>query len=114
MEVRAFITPEDRLPPAALPGRARLRYGALARAVGIRRGGLSPARAGRLARAGTRPGGVCPVSADRAALVVPDGTVSGPGRVHGGSIEIEAAELMAAVPGTATASIAGLPADASA
>ncbi|MER7792943.1 YbaK/EbsC family protein [Streptomyces sp. NPDC097640] len=113
----AFVIPEDRLLPAALPGRARLRYGALARTAGVRRGDLPPADAGLLARAGMRPGGVCPVSADRAAVVVFDGTVSGRGRVHCGSgrpdssVEIEAAELTAAVPGAATASIADLRAD---
>ncbi|QHA09261.1 hypothetical protein GQF42_44230 [Streptomyces broussonetiae] len=113
----AFVTPEDRLVLAALPGHARLRYGALARAAGIRRGELSPADAGRLARAGMQPGGVCPVSADRAALVVFDETVSSLGRVHCGSgrpdrsIEVEAAELMAAVPEAATASIVGFPPD---
>ncbi|MGW2888879.1 aminoacyl-tRNA deacylase [Streptomyces griseoruber] len=117
----AFVTPEDLLLLAVLPGHARLRYGALARAAGIRRSDLSPADAGRLARAGMQPGGVCPVSADRAAVVVFDETVGGLGRVHCGSgsgsgrrdsgIEIEAAELMAAVPGAATASIGSLPAD---
>ncbi|MFD7548772.1 YbaK/EbsC family protein [Streptomyces sp. NPDC059816] len=113
----AFVTPEDRLLLAALPGHARLRYGALARAAGVRRGDLSPADARRLARAGMQPGGVCPVSADRAAMVVFDRSVSSLGRVHCGSgradssIEIEAAELMAAVPGAATASIADLSAD---
>ncbi|MFF8401312.1 YbaK/EbsC family protein [Streptomyces sp. NPDC015684] len=39
----AFVTPGDRLLLAALPGHARLRYGALARAAGVRRGDLSPA-----------------------------------------------------------------------
>ncbi|MEU6548683.1 YbaK/EbsC family protein [Streptomyces sp. NPDC046915] len=117
----AFVTTEDRLLLAALPGHARLRYGALARAAGIRRGDLSPAGAGRLARAGMRPGGVCPVSADRAAMVVFDETVSSLGRVHCGSgrpdrsIEIEAVDLMAAVAaaGTpaATAPIADRPGD---
>ncbi|MET7474651.1 hypothetical protein ABZT17_09875 [Streptomyces sp. NPDC005648] len=49
------------------------------------------------------------MSADRTAVVF-DGTVSSLGRVHCGSgrrdssIEIEAAELMAAVPGAASAS----------
>ncbi|MEU5400819.1 hypothetical protein ABZ348_16190 [Streptomyces sp. NPDC005963] len=57
------------------------------------------------------------MSADRAAVVVFDGSVSSLGRVHCGSgradssIEIEAAELMAAIPGAATASIADLSAD---
>ncbi|MEV6949262.1 YbaK/EbsC family protein [Streptomyces sp. NPDC051172] len=116
----AFVTTEDRLLLAVLPGHARLRYGALARAAGIRRGDLSPADAGRLARAGMQPGGVCPVSADRAAMVVFDRTVSGLGRVHCGSgrrdssIEIEAAELIAAVSEAATASIVSLPTDGSA
>lgn len=116
----AFVIPEDRLLLAALPGHARLRYGALARAAGVRRGDLSPAGVGRLARAGMRPGGVCPVSADRAAMMVFDGTVGSLGRVQcgsgqpGSSIEIEAAELMAAVPGAAMASIADLRADGSA
>ncbi|MFG2934945.1 YbaK/EbsC family protein [Streptomyces sp. NPDC048282] len=116
----AFITPEDRLLPTALPGHAPLRYGALARAVGVRRGGLLPAGAGRLARVGTRLGGVGPVSADRAAVVVCGGTVGGLGRVRcgsgrpGSSIEIEAADFMAAFPGAPTASIADLPAGASA
>lgn len=112
----AFVTPEDRLVLAALPGHARLRYGALARAVGIRRTDLAPARADRLARAGMLPGGVCPVSAEPSATVVFDETVSGLGRVHCGSgrpdssVEIDAAALMAAVPGAATAPIADVPA----
>ncbi|MFE9171899.1 hypothetical protein ACFYNZ_20800 [Streptomyces kebangsaanensis] len=92
-------------------------HDALARAAGIRRNGLSAADAGRPARAGTQPGGMCPVSADRVAVVVFDETVSGPGRVRCGSgrpgsgIEIEAAEFVSAVPAAATAPIADLPAD---
>lgn len=53
----ASVTLEDRLLLAALPGHARPRYGALPRAAGIRRGDLSPAGAGRPARAGMQPGG---------------------------------------------------------
>ncbi|OIJ68074.1 aminoacyl-tRNA deacylase [Streptomyces mangrovisoli] len=111
----AFVTPEDRLLLAALPGHARLRYGALARAAGIRRADLAPAGAERLARAGMRPGGVCPVSADGAAVVVFDETVGAMGRVHCGSgrpdvtVEIQAAALVAAVPAAVTAPIADLP-----
>ncbi|EST25272.1 hypothetical protein M878_29360 [Streptomyces roseochromogenus subsp. oscitans DS 12.976] len=111
----AFVTPEDRLLLAALPGHARLRYGPLARAAGIRRGDLSPADAGRLARAGMRPGGVCPVSSDGAALVVFDETVGGLGRVHCGSgrpdssIEIDAGALVAAVPAAVMARIGDVP-----
>ncbi|WP_177235222.1 aminoacyl-tRNA deacylase [Streptomyces sp. MUSC 14] len=112
----AFVTPDDRLVPAALPGHARLRYGAPARAAGIRRTDLAPAGADRLARAGMRSGGVCPVSGDRDALVVFDETVGGLGRVHCGSgrpdssIEIDLTRLMAAVPAAAAARIADIPA----
>ncbi|MGW1170120.1 aminoacyl-tRNA deacylase [Streptomyces sp. NPDC001153] len=111
----AFVTPEDRLLLAALPGHARLRFGPLARAAGIRRGDLSHAGAGRLARAGMRPGGVCPVSSDGAALVVFDKAVSGLGRVYCGSgradssIEIDAGALVAAVPDAVTAPIGDVP-----
>ncbi|MGQ5638173.1 MULTISPECIES: YbaK/EbsC family protein [unclassified Streptomyces] len=112
----AFVTAKDRLVPAALPGHARLRYGPPARAAGLRRGELSPAGAERSARAGMRPGGVCPVSADPDAVVVFDDTVSGLGCVHRGSgrpersIEIEAGALVAAVPAAVTAAIGALPA----
>jgi prolyl-tRNA editing enzyme YbaK/EbsC (Cys-tRNA(Pro) deacylase) len=111
----AFVTPEDRLVLAAMPGHARLRYGALARAVGVRRADLSPAGAERLALVGMRPGGVCPVSGEETAVVVFDETVGDLGRVHCGSgqpdasIEIDAAELIAAVPSARVASIADVP-----
>nr|WP_317441016.1 YbaK/EbsC family protein [Streptomyces collinus] len=91
-----------------------MRYGALARAAGVRRGDLSPADSGPLARPGMRPGGVCPVPADRTAVVVFVETVRGQGRVHCGSgrpdrsIEIEVADLLAAAPAAATAPIATL------
>ncbi len=113
----AFVIPEGRLLSAAPPGHARLRYGALARTAGIRRNDLSPADAGWPARAGMQPDGVCPVSADRAAVVAFGRTVGSLRRVRcgsgrpGGSIEIGAAELTAAVPAAATASVVDLPAD---
>ena len=113
----AFVTPGDRLLLAALPGHARLRYGVLARAAGVRRADLTPADAGRLARAGMQPGGVCPVSAQDGAVVVFDVAIGGLGLVHCGSgrpdrsIEIEAADLMAAVPAAVIAQIADSPGD---
>jgi prolyl-tRNA editing enzyme YbaK/EbsC (Cys-tRNA(Pro) deacylase) len=111
----AFVTPEDRLLLAALPGHARLRYGLLARAAGIRRADLVPAGAGRLAQAGMRPGGVCPVSSEAGVLVVFDTAVGGLGRVYCGSgraersIEIDAGALVAAVPAAVTAPIGDVP-----
>ncbi|MER7179127.1 YbaK/EbsC family protein [Streptomyces hyaluromycini] len=116
VETLAFVVPEGRSLAAALSGRVRLRCGALVGAAGIRRAGPSSAGAGRPAGAGVQPGGVCPVSADRA-VVVFGGTAGGLGRVRCGSgrrgsgFGIEAAELMAAVPAAATASVADLPAD---
>ncbi|GAA2067112.1 hypothetical protein GCM10009801_14160 [Streptomyces albiaxialis] len=113
----AFVTGDDRLLLAAVPGHARLRYGALARAAGARRAELRPAGAGRLAALGMEPGGVCPVSADSSATVVYDGTIAtaGHAQVFCGSghrdstIEIAAADLLAAVPGARTADIADIP-----
>jgi Cys-tRNA(Pro)/Cys-tRNA(Cys) deacylase len=108
----AFVTPEDRLVLAAFPGHARLKYGALARAAGVRRADLRPAPAERLAAAGMEPGGVCPVSADPEALVVFDEAVADLERVHCGSgrrdssLELRAADLMAAVPSACHAPIA--------
>jgi prolyl-tRNA editing enzyme YbaK/EbsC (Cys-tRNA(Pro) deacylase) len=108
----AFVTPQDRLVLAAFPGHARLRYGALAEATGIRRADLRPAGAERLAQAGMEPGGVYPVSADLGALVVFDEAVSQLRSVHcgsgrrDGSIEVAAADLMTAVPSARSAPIA--------
>lgn len=108
----AFVTPQDQLVLAALPGHARLKYGALARAAGVRRADLRPASAERLAEVGMEPGGVCPVSADSAALVVFDESVADLGNVYCGSgrrdssLELRAADLMAAVPSARNAAIA--------
>lgn len=111
----AFTVPGDRLVLAALPGHARLRYGPLARAAGVRRADLTPATPARLAVLGMEPGGVCPVTADEEAVVVLDASVPGMGRVHCGSgrrdssVEIDAAELVALLPTARTADIADAP-----
>ncbi|MCF2533399.1 aminoacyl-tRNA deacylase [Yinghuangia soli] len=115
----AFVLPDDRLLLAAMPGHARVRYGPLARAAGVRRPDLTPADAARLARAGLQPGGVSPVVDEPDAVVVFDESVLGMGRIHCGggradtSIEIRSADLIAAVAKATTAQIAELP-DASA
>ncbi|MFG3254904.1 aminoacyl-tRNA deacylase [Streptomyces sp. NPDC048172] len=113
----AFVTGDDRLVLAAVPGHARLRYGALARAAGVRRADLKPAGAERLAVLGMEPGGVCPVSADSSATVVFDESVAGAGHAmvfcgsghRDSTIEIAASALVAAVPDARTAEIADLP-----
>ena len=108
----AFETADGHLVLAAFPGHARLKYGALARAAGVRRAELAPAGVARPAALGMAPGGVCPVSADGAAVVVFDAAVAHMGTVHCGSgrpdrtIEVAAGELAAAVPGARWAEIA--------
>ncbi|NGO72076.1 YbaK/EbsC family protein [Streptomyces boncukensis] len=113
----AFVTPGRRLVLAGLRGDARLRYGELARAAGVRRADLSPAGPEVLGALGMEPGGLCPVSADTSAVVVFDDAVSGMGTVYCGSgradstVEIDARDLIAAVPAPKTAPIAQPPPD---
>jgi len=112
----AFTTPDDRLVLVAVPGHARLRYGAVARAAGVRRADLAPAGAERLAALGAEPGGVCPVVPDEDAVVIVDASVPGMGPIHCGSgradtsIEIDACDLLAAVPGAVLAEVTDVPA----
>lgn len=60
----AFTLPDGRFVLAAVPGRGRLRYGNLARAIGVSRAALRPTRTDELAELGMAPGGVTPVCAD--------------------------------------------------
>lgn len=112
----AFVSGEDRLVLAGVPGRARLKYGEPACAAGVRRADLAPAGAERLAGLGMAPGGVCPVSADASAIAAFDASVPGMGRIHCGSgrrdssLELDAAELAAAVPDARIAGIVQHPA----
>ncbi|MFI5825044.1 EamA family transporter [Streptomyces rishiriensis] len=108
----AFTAPDDRLVLAALPGHARLRYGPLARAAGVRRTDLTPAPAERLEKLDMQPGGICPVCADESAVVVFDESLTDAGRIYCGSgrrdssVEIEASKLIALIPAAKTADIA--------
>lgn len=68
----AFCLPDDRLVLAAIPGPARLRYGNLARLLGVPRSALRPAAPERLAALGMEPGGVGPVCDDPAVQLVMD------------------------------------------
>ena len=85
----AFETPDGSLVLAGLPGLWRARYAAIAAAVGVSRTQLRPAGPERLAAVGMQPGGVSPVCADPAALVLLDASLPGSGRVYcgGGSAD---------------------------
>lgn len=58
----AFTLPDGRFVLAAIPGRARLRYGNLARALGVPRSALRPMQAEDLLELGMEPGGVAPIT----------------------------------------------------
>jgi len=73
----AFSLPDDRLVLAAIPGPARLRYGNLARVLGVPRSALRPAAPERLAALGMEPGGVGPVCDDPAVQLVLDSRLTG-------------------------------------
>lgn len=73
----AFCLPDDRVVLAAIPGPARLRYGNLARVLGVPRSALRPAAPDRLAALGMEPGGVGPVCDDPAVQLVLDSRLSG-------------------------------------
>lgn len=73
----AFRLPDDRLVLAAIPGPARLRYGNLARVLGVPRSALRPAAPERLGALGMEPGGVGPVCDDPAVQLVLDSGLSG-------------------------------------
>jgi prolyl-tRNA editing enzyme YbaK/EbsC (Cys-tRNA(Pro) deacylase) len=66
----AFSLPDDTLVLAAIPGTARLKYAALARALGVSRSSLRPADPDALAAVGMTRGGVSPVCADPAVRLV--------------------------------------------
>ncbi len=93
----AFCLPDDRLVLAAIPGPARLRYGNLARLLGVPRSALRPAAADRLAALGMEPGGVGPVCDDPDVQLVLDSRLAGTLFCGSGlpevSVELAAADL---------------------
>lgn len=96
----AFELPEGRVALVGVPGPARLRFGDVARALGVARAQLRPASAEVVRSLGMEPGGVSPVCADPAVVLLLDEVVPGMGLVYcgGGSpeltIEVDAAELL--------------------
>jgi Cys-tRNA(Pro)/Cys-tRNA(Cys) deacylase len=92
----AFELPDGRLALVAVPGPARVQYGAIARTLGVSRSSLRQADENRVIALGMEPGGVSPICADPHVVVVIDEAVVGMGTVYCGggtsttTIEIDA------------------------
>ncbi len=97
----AFELPDGRLALVAVPGPARIQYGAVARALGIARSALRPADEARVVALGMEPGGVSPICADRDVVVLVDESVVDMGIVYCGggtsttTIEVRADAILA-------------------
>ena len=95
----AFCLADDTLVLVGVPGPWRVRYAAIARALGVPRSQLRPASAERLAAVGLEPGGVSPICADPTAILLLDEVVPGMGRVYCGggtpelTLELDSADL---------------------
>ena len=92
----AFELPDGRLALVAVPGPAKVQYGAIARALGVSRSALRPADEHRVVALGMEPGGVSPICPDTSVVVVLDVAIVGMGTVYCGggtsttTIEIDA------------------------
>lgn len=108
----AFTVEPDALALAAVPGPARIRYGQLAAALGVRRAALRPADAQALKRLDMEPGGVSPICDDPEVTVVFDEAVPAMGRVLCGSgradttLELDVADILRVTPTTVVAPVA--------
>jgi Cys-tRNA(Pro)/Cys-tRNA(Cys) deacylase len=100
----AFLLTDGTVVLAAIPGRARLRYGRLAAALGVPRSALRPAGPDDLARLDMTPGGVSPVSRAAGVRLVLDASLAGLGVLYCGggrpelSIELTPSALLQAMP----------------
>ena len=107
----AFRPADGRLVLAAIPGPARLRYGNLARALGVPRAALRPAPPEALADLGMEPGGVSPICDDARVLRVLHHTLLDHRVLYCGSgtpsvtVEIAAADLVALSPAATLADL---------
>lgn len=107
----AFHLDDGRIVLAAIPGPARLRYGNLARALGVSRSALRPATPEDLADLGMEPGGVSPICDDASVLRVLHHTLLDHRVLYCGSgspevtVEIAAADLAALSPATTLADL---------
>jgi Cys-tRNA(Pro)/Cys-tRNA(Cys) deacylase len=102
----AFSLPDGRFVLAAIPGRSRLRYGNLARALGVPRSALRPMPEAQLGELGMEPGGVSPITDHVGATLVLDRSLLSHDRLYCGSgladssIEVAAADLARLSPAT--------------
>jgi Cys-tRNA(Pro)/Cys-tRNA(Cys) deacylase len=102
----AFSLPDGRFILAAIPGRARLRYGNLARALGVPRSALRPMQPDELLELGMEPGGVTPICTDPRATLVLDHSLLAHDVVYCGSglpdisVEVSPAHLASLSPGS--------------
>ena len=77
-----FELPDGRLALVAVPGPARVQYGAVARALGVSRSALRQADEERVVALGMEPGGVSPICGDTDVVVLVDESVVGMGIVY--------------------------------
>jgi Cys-tRNA(Pro)/Cys-tRNA(Cys) deacylase len=95
-----FELPDGRLVLVAVPGPARVQYGAVARALGVSRSALRQADEGRVVALGMEPGGVSPICADPDVVVLVDESVVGMGTVYCGggtsttTLEVQAESIL--------------------
>ena len=95
----AFALPDAGVALVGVPGPARVKYGEVARALGVPRSQLAPASAEALAGLGMLPGGVSPVCSDAGVTLLLDASVPAMGTVYCGggdpetTIELDAAAL---------------------
>lgn len=96
----AFALPDGTVALVAVPGPARVRYGAVAKALGVPRSALRPAAEETLALLGMERGGVSPICAEDAVVLLLDLSVPDMGRIYCGggdaetTIELDAAALL--------------------
>ncbi|MFF4032733.1 aminoacyl-tRNA deacylase [Streptomyces sviceus] len=112
VKTMAFVTAPGDVVLAAVPGLARIRYGPLASALGVKRSALRPADEEALRQLDMEPGGVSPLCADPRVTVVFDSAVPRMGRVLCGSgwpqytVEAESADIVRLAPNAVIADIA--------
>ena len=111
----AFALPDGGLALVGVPGPWRVRYGAIAQALGVSRSQLRPATADRLAELGMEPGGITPLCDDPAVVVLVDASVPAMGRVFCGggdaetTLEVAATDIVAFAARPVVAEIADPP-----
>jgi Cys-tRNA(Pro)/Cys-tRNA(Cys) deacylase len=107
-----FTLADGRVVLVGIPGPARLRYGDLARALGVARSHLAQAGPDAVAALGMEPGGLAPIAPDPAVTLVVDAAVPALGRVSCGggtptrSLVIDVADLLRASPTVVVAEVA--------